>query len=169
MLKALCHFWYAPGKLPVVQRTCRHYNIFMEHFETLALHLAQYRPPPQFWYADNTSVASAVTGFPQPPQYFWPTIQFTMEILQSNSFLYVLVIRKGWHWSLKSVEISHTSYYLSFKSNHSQHVKRGLIQTLHVRASTICPEWQDTFHEIIHLGYDFELNCNPPRFHWLGY
>jgi hypothetical protein len=45
-------------------------NIHMEHFEKLALDLAQHKPPPWLHYVDDTFVAwphVPVTKSPQPP------------------------------------------------------------------------------------------------------
>jgi hypothetical protein len=46
-------------------------NIFMEHFEKLALNSAQHKPSLWLRYLDDISVVwphRAVTEFPQPPQ-----------------------------------------------------------------------------------------------------
>jgi hypothetical protein len=43
-------------------------------------------------------------------------------------------------------------------------VKRGLIQSLHSRASTICPERQDLIKEISSLRNDLQLNGYPQGF-----
>jgi hypothetical protein len=67
-----------------------------------------------------------------------PTIQFTMETEANNNipFLDVHVIRK------QSAIITtvyrkprHTDRYLNFHSNHPPHVKRGIIRSLHSRAT----------------------------------
>jgi hypothetical protein len=72
-----------------------------------------------------------------------PSTQFTMAT-ESDSmipFLDVLVIRKGMTLAAKVYrKPTHTGRYLNFKSNHLLYVKRGLIQSLHNRASTICQE-----------------------------
>jgi hypothetical protein len=44
------------------------------------------------------------------------------------------------------------------------HVERGLIQSLHCRASTICQEWQDLDKEIISLRSDLQFNGSPQDF-----
>jgi hypothetical protein len=72
-----------------------------------------------------------------------PCIHFIMEIESNNAipFLDVLVIRKETKLATRFHRIpTHTGRYLSFKFNHPPHVKRGLIQSLHKRASTICQE-----------------------------
>jgi hypothetical protein len=52
---------------------------------------------------------------------------------------------------------SHTGRYLNFDSNHPPHVKKGLIQSLHTRAITICQDRQDLCNEIATLRHDLQL------------
>jgi hypothetical protein len=59
---------------------------------------------------------------------------------------------------------THTGWYLNFKSNHPPHVKRGLIQSLHNRASTIWQDRQDLAKEINNLKHDLQLNSYPQGF-----
>jgi hypothetical protein len=59
---------------------------------------------------------------------------------------------------------THTGRYLNFNSNHPPHVKRGLIQILHNRASTTCQERQDLAEEISNLRSDLQLNGYPQGF-----
>jgi hypothetical protein len=56
---------------------------------------------------------------------------------------------------------THTGRYLTFKSNHPPHVKRGLIQSLHNSTSTIRQEQQDLFNEISTLRRDFSSMVIP--------
>jgi hypothetical protein len=66
---------------------------------------------------------------------------------------------KRWHWPPRSTgKPTHTDRYLNLRSNHPLHVKRGLIQSLHNRASTICQEQQDLWNEIIGLRQDLQLS-----------
>jgi hypothetical protein len=75
-------------------------NIFMVHFEKLALDSAQYRQ--SLRYVDDTFMvwphgSEQLQNFPNHLNSSRPSIQFTME-LESDSaipFLDVLVIRKG--------------------------------------------------------------------------
>jgi hypothetical protein len=53
---------------------------------------------------------------------------------------------------------SHTGQYLNFKYNHPLQVRRGLIHSVHNRASTICQERKDMFKEISNLRCDLQLN-----------
>jgi hypothetical protein len=76
-----------------------------------------------------------------------------------------LVIRKGTTLATKIYrKPTHTGGYFNFKSNHPPHVKEGLFQSLHNRASTMCQEWQDTFNEISNLRRHLQLNGYPKGF-----
>jgi hypothetical protein len=90
-----------------------------------------------------------------------------MEIESDSAiaFLDVLVIRKGTTLGTKVYrKPTHTVRYLSFSSNHPPRVKRGLFQSLHSRASTICQERQDLVKEISNLRSDLKLNGYPQSF-----
>jgi hypothetical protein len=133
-------------------------NIYMEHFEKLPLDWAQHKPSLWLWYVDDTFVV-----WPHGPERFSlrPPIQFTVEIESDSaiSFLDVLVIRKGTTLATKIYrKLAHTGRYLNLKSNHLPHVKRGLVQSLQKRASTICQEQQDLFNEITILRRDLQLS-----------
>jgi hypothetical protein len=74
------------------------------------------------------------------------------------AFLDVLVITEVYR------KPTHTGRYLNFSSNHPQLVERGLIQSLHNRASTIGQERQDLVNEISNLRSDLQLNGYPQGF-----
>jgi hypothetical protein len=77
-----------------------------------------------------------------------------MEI-ESDSvipFLDVLMIREEMTEVYRKP--THTGRYLNFNSNRPPHVKKGSVQSLHKRASTICQECQDLDSEIGSLRYD---------------
>jgi hypothetical protein len=61
-------------------------------------------------------------------------------------------------------KLTHTGRYLSFKSNHPSHVKRGLIRSLHNRTSTICHKQQDLVNEISNVRCDLQLTAYPQGF-----
>jgi hypothetical protein len=94
-------------------------------------------------------------------------MELTVEI-ESNSaihFLDVLVIRKRTTRATKVYrKHTHTGRYFNFKSNHPPHVKRGLIQSLHNRASAVYQERQDLFNKISNLKCDLQLNVYPQGF-----
>jgi hypothetical protein len=82
------------------------------------------------------------------------SIQLTMEIESESMIplLDVLVVRKG------HARATHTGSYLNFEFNH---VKRGIIRSLHDRASTIRQERQALFIEIDNPRRDLQLNDYP--------
>ncbi|PNF42699.1 hypothetical protein B7P43_G14177 [Cryptotermes secundus] len=147
-------------------------NIFMEHFEKLALDSTPYKPSLWLRYVDDTFVV-----WPHGPerlQTFFdhlnslrPSICFTMETESNNaiSFLDVLVIREKTALATQVYrKPTHTGQYLNFNSNHPPHVKRGLIKSLHDRASTICQDRRDLVREINNLRHDLQLNGYPKGF-----
>jgi hypothetical protein len=76
-------------------------NIFMEHFEKLALDLAQHKPSVMLWYVEDTFVVwshgpSQLQDFLSHLNSLRPSIQFTMETESEIviAFLDVLVIRE---------------------------------------------------------------------------
>jgi hypothetical protein len=87
-----------------------------------------------------------------------PAIQFTMETEPGGGipFLDVLVIRKE---TALGTKVCRQSLTLNFSSDH--HAKRGLIQSFHKRASTICQECQDLCNEISSFRHDLQLKCYP--------
>jgi hypothetical protein len=144
----------------------------MEYLEELALDSAQYKPSLWLRYVDDTFVdwphgPEQLQNFLNHLNSLRPSIQFPMEIESESAipFLYVLVIRKGTTMAIKVYrKPTHLGQYLNFRSNHAPHVKRGLIRSLHNRASTICQERQDLLSEISNLKRDFQLNCYPQGF-----
>jgi hypothetical protein len=90
-----------------------------------------------------------------------------MEIESDSvvSFLGVLVSKDGTTLATKVYrKPTHTGRYFNFNSNHQPRVKRGLIQSLHNRASTICQERKDLVNEIISLRSDLKLSDYPQGF-----
>jgi hypothetical protein len=141
-------------------------NIFVEHLEKLALDFALHKPSVCLRYADDTFVAwphgpSRLQDFLSHLNSLRPSIQFAMEIESDSAiaFLDVLVIRKE-----TTLATTHTGRSLNFNSNNPPHAKRGLIQSLHNRTSTICQERQDLVKEISILGSDLQLNGYPQGF-----
>jgi hypothetical protein len=96
-----------------------------------------------------------------------PFIQFTIEIESDSeiAFLDVLVIREETTLTTKVYrKPTYTDRRLNLNSNHLLHVKRGLIQSLYNRASTICQEPQDLVKELSNLTRDLHLNGHPQGF-----
>jgi hypothetical protein len=137
-----------------------------------ALDSAQHKPSLWLWYADDIFVVwphgpERLQNFLGHLNSLRSSIQFTMET-ESESvipFQDILVIRRGMTMATKVYQKpTHTGQYLNFKSNYPPHVKRGLIQSLHNRASTICQERRDVFNEISSLRRDLQLNGYPQGF-----
>jgi hypothetical protein len=113
-------------------------NIFMEHFEKLALDSAPYKPSLWLRYVDDNFVVwphgpERLHGFLDHLNSVRSSICFTMETERDNviSFLDVLVIREGTTLVTQVYKKpTHTGQYLNFKSIHPPHVKRGLIKSL---------------------------------------
>jgi hypothetical protein len=93
-------------------------------------------------------------------------VHYGKRVRQCDSFfLDVLVIRKETTLATKVYRNpTHTGRYLNFNSNHPPHAKRGLIQSLHKRASIICQEHQDLCDETRGLRHDLQLNGYPRGF-----
>jgi hypothetical protein len=97
-------------------------NIYMEHFEKLALDSEQHKPSLWFRYVDDTFViwpqgADGLQNFLTHLNNLRSSIQFTMEIESEGAipFLDVLVIRKGTALSMKVYKKpTHTGRYLNF-------------------------------------------------------
>jgi hypothetical protein len=111
-----------------------------------------------------SGLTERLQNFPSHLSSLRPSIQFTLEIESVGGivFLDVLAIRNEMTKATKGYrKPTHTGRYLNLKSKYSPHVKWGLIQSLHNRASTICQERQDLFKEISSLRRDFQLNGYP--------
>jgi hypothetical protein len=81
-----------------------------------------------------------------------PTIKFTMEIDTNSAtpFLDVLIIREGSTLFTKFYrKPTHTGLLLHCQSNHPPHVKRGVVQSLYHRGTTIFQEQEVRSGEII--------------------
>jgi hypothetical protein len=106
-------------------------NIFMEHFEKLALGSAPYKPSLWLRYVDGTFVVwphgpGQLHNFLGHLSSLRSSIRFTMETESNNaiSFLDVLVIRKETTLVTQVYrKPTHVGRYLNFKSSHPPHVK----------------------------------------------
>jgi hypothetical protein len=141
-------------------------NNYMEHFEELALKKADHRPSLWLRYFSDTFVIWQYG--PERLQEFFChinvirlTIQFTMETEANNKipFLHVHVIRKQ-SSIITTVyrKPTHNGRYLNFHSNHSPHVNRAIIRSLHNRATIICRGRQDLDHEVNNIKHDLQVN-----------
>jgi hypothetical protein len=143
-------------------------NIFVEHFEQLALDLAPHKPAMWLRYVDDTFVVW-LHGTEKLKEFFshinslGPTIQFTFETETGESlpFVYVLVYRNGTALLTKVYrKPTHTDRYLHFNSNHPPHVKRGVVHSLINRAITLCTEKQEYAKEVVKISQDLAMNGN---------
>jgi hypothetical protein len=141
----------------------------MEHIEKLALESAQHKPSLWLLYVDDTFLvwphgSERLQDSLSHLSSLRPSIQFAMDTKSDSAIalLDVLAIREGATLTTKVYrKPTHRGRYLSFNSNHPQHVKRGLIQSLHSRASTMHQERQDLVKEISTLRSDLQLNGYP--------
>jgi hypothetical protein len=101
-------------------------------------------------------------------------LQFLDNLCQYN-YIYIVnfPVNSHWQtlikmmfWSLEKWQHwpTHTGWCLSFKSNHPLHVRRGIIQSLHNRAPTICQEWKYLINETDNLRCDLQLSGYPQGF-----
>jgi hypothetical protein len=138
----------------------------------VALDSAPYKQSLWLRYVDDTFVVwphgpEQLHNFLSHPNSLRPSTHFNMETESNNaiSFLDVLVLRKEPTLVTQVYrKPSHTARYLNFKSNHLPHMKRGLIQSLHNRVSTICQERQYLAKEINNLRHDLPLKGYPQSF-----
>jgi hypothetical protein len=147
-------------------------NIFVEHFEEIALDTAYYKPAKWLRYVDDTFVVwpygpEKLQKFLDHLNSIKPTIKFTMEVETNNTlpFLDVLVMKRGPKLTIKVYwKPTHTGRYLHFKSNHPHHVKRGVVHNLVNQAKIICQNQKDFSIEIKTIRHDLMLSEYPEEF-----
>jgi hypothetical protein len=95
-------------------------NIFVEHFEKLALDLVQYKPSLWLWYVDDTFVVwlhgpEQLQNFLSYLNSLRPSIQFTMEKQSDSAIpsLDILVTSKGTTTDHKSLQKAHPNRLIS--------------------------------------------------------
>ena len=125
-------------------------NIYMEHFEELALRTAPERPRVWKRYVDDTCCIirrEAVDGFLKHLNNIRDSIKFTMEEEKDNSlpFLDTRLMKRDDGTIDITVyrEPTHTDRYLDFRSHHPSHVKRGLVRCLQHRIDSITSKEED--------------------------
>ncbi|XP_059066646.1 uncharacterized protein LOC131857886 [Cryptomeria japonica] len=122
-------------------------NIFMEHFEEVALHSFPLKP--KWWkrYMDDTNVCwphglDMLEEFHTHLNNIFPSITFTKELESNNrlSFLDVLICKKPDGSLGRQVyrKTTHTDLYLHSSSHHHHSQKVGILKTLALRAHRIC-------------------------------
>ena len=146
-------------------------NIYMEHFEELALESAESKPATWLRYVDDTFVIwnkgrDKLLDFLEHLNSIRPSIQFTMELEEDRKlpFLDVMVTRRDDRLSTSVYrKQTHTDRYIHFSSSHHDKVKRGVIQCLRSRAVRIC-EAEELEAEEEHLRTTFRKNGYPRGF-----
>ena len=146
-------------------------NIYMEHFEELALESAEVKPATWLCYIDDTFVVwnegrDKLLDFLEHLNSIRPSIQFTVELEENRKlpFLDVKVTRRDDRLSTSVYrKKTNTDRYIHFSSNHHDRVKCGVIQCLRYRAIRIC-EAEDLEAEEEHLRTTFRKNGYPRGF-----
>jgi hypothetical protein len=113
------------GTLPLVVS-----NIFMEHFEKIALDTADHKPAKWLRYVDDIFMVlphgpARLQQFLQYLNSLRPTIKFLTEVedITTLPFLDILVMKRGPNLAMKVYQKpSHTGCYLLFKCNHPHYV-----------------------------------------------
>jgi hypothetical protein len=149
-------------------------NIFMEHFEEIALDTADHKPAKWIRYIDNTfglwpHGAARLQQFLYHLNSFRPTIKFAMEVEVNNTlpFSGALVMKRGPKLATqvyrKPTDIGR---YLHFMFNHPHHVKRGIVHSFISIAKVIlvCQDHKDFKREINNIRDNIMLNEHPQEF-----
>ena len=120
-------------------------NIYMKHFEALAIESARLKPATWLRNVDGSLSLGMKEGtncrtFSNTYTELDPSIQFTMELEENRKlpFLDVLVTRGTDKLTTVYRRASHTDWYIHFTSNHHNRVKQGVIKCLKWRATRIC-------------------------------
>ena len=129
-------------------------DLFMEHFEDLAL--TSFHSPPRFWgrYVDDTFViikTANITEFTDHLNSIHDSIKFTVETENDACLpmLDTMVVRQE-DGSLKFKvyrKSTHTDHYLQFSSHQPSEHKLGVVRTLRHRANTIVSDELDKAEE----------------------
>ena len=121
-------------------------DIYMEHFEQMAIETAQRQLSLWVRFVDDTFVIwshgrNEVNEFLTHLNSLRENIQFTMELEEDGKlpFLDVMVRRQPQQLSTTVYrKPTHTDHYLNFKSNHHPRIKAGIVKCLAHRARTFC-------------------------------
>ena len=146
-------------------------NIFMEHVEEEALRTSPHGVRCWKRYVDDTFCflrRATVDPVLNHLNSLYPSIQFTVEQESGGKipFLDALVSRQEDGSLEVSVyrKITHTDRYLSFKSHHPVHVKRGVVQCLLRRAQDVTTSDELLQEEIHHVNQSLQRNSYPAGF-----
>lgn len=147
-------------------------NLYMEHFETLALSSAPVRP--RIWkrYVDDVlsiqKKGDDVDRLCDHLNSVRPSIQFTTELEKDGAlpFLDTTLRRKeDGHLDITVYrKPTHTDRYLNFNSHHPTRVKRGLVRCLYDRAREVTQSADNLKKEEDHLMEVLRNNGYPKQF-----
>ena len=146
-------------------------NIYMEHFEALAIESAKFKPATWLCYVDDTFVVwnegkDKLHSFLEHLNSVRPSIKCTMEVEEDRKLPFLDVLVTGNEDGLVTSvyrKKTHTDQYIHFTSNHDDRVERGVIRCLRSRAMRIC-EAEDLEAEEEHLKTTFQKNGYPRGF-----
>ena len=144
-------------------------NLYMEHFESLALTTALH--PRGWWlrYVDDThtkQLKEYVDELTDHINSIDPDIKFTIEKEENGSlaFLDTNTVRQP-DGSLKTTVYrtpTHTDQYLDFNSAHPVEHKLVVVRPLHQRAEVVTSDKKDLKNEIVHVNKALKT-CNYPE------
>ena len=146
-------------------------NLYMEYFESVLLPTLPVLPSLWIRYVDDVFAL-----WPHDPSLFpdflsslnnlAPSINFKVEWENSSKlpFLDVLVHKSDFRFTFSVYrKPMHSGMYIHYFSYHPQHVKKGVLVSLFLRALRICdPQFLD--FELTHLRQSFSRLGYPPRF-----
>ena len=119
-------------------------NLYMEHFEQLALSTAPVAPRVWKRYVDDTFTIcpkDAVEGFTDHLNNISTHIKFTRELEKDSSIAFLDSLVKRNENGTISVSVyrkpTHTNQYLNFDSHHPLNQKLGVVHTLYHRCESI--------------------------------
>ena len=148
-------------------------NIWMEHFEQLALQSTQLKPRLWIRYVDDVLVIasftdSEITEFVAHLNSLHRSMQFTceMEVDGAIPFLDILV-RKDHDRGVFATSVyrkpTHSDRYLPWNSCHSRKTRIGVLKTLVIRGIRSCNSEESLKAELAHLTAAFVRNDYPPN------
>nr|XP_054774799.1 uncharacterized protein LOC129282974 [Lytechinus pictus] len=133
-------------------------NLYMEHFEQLALESAPHPPIWWFRYVDDTHTKlkkEFSQEFTDHLNLIDPDIQFTTEGEEGRSLAFLdtlTVIQPDGNLDIKVYrKPTHTDQYLNFSSNHPLEHKLGVIKTLFHRAEAVITDPVTVSEEKAHV------------------